>query len=211
MLSHLFTVAGAVEGPVDEAVLRKILDQVGATLYPIHITNGKQELLRRLPGFNRAARSAPWVVLVDLDHSADCAPPARSHWLPEPAPLMYFRIAVRAVEAWLLADREAAASYLGVPLARIPVDPERLDNPKQAFVDIARRWGRRKIREGLVPRPESGRLVGPTYTSHMIAYAQTFWRPEAAEQVADSLRCFRRRLSTLRDKGIGLDEFGQRQ
>lgn len=197
MPNHAVTIAGAVEGPVDEAVLRKVLDQAGATLYPLHITNGKQELLRRLPGFNRAARSAPWVVLVDLDRSAECAPPARLNWLPDPAPLMYFRIVVRAVEAWLLADREAAASYLGVPVARIPIEPERLDNPKQELVAIARRSGRREIREGLAPRPESGRQVGPTYTSHMIAYAQTTWRPEVAAQKADSLRRLRARLSTL--------------
>ncbi len=197
MPSHLVTIAGAVEGPVDEAVLRKVLNQAGATLYPIHVTNGKQELLRRLPGFNRAARSAPWVVLVDLDRSADCAPPARLNWLPDPAPLMCFRIVVRAVEAWLLADRTAIAGYLGVPVARIPADPERLDDPKQTLVNLARRSSRREIREGLVPRPESGRQVGPTYTSHMIEYAQTAWRPEVAEQTADSLRRLRMRLDAL--------------
>lgn len=197
MLSQRVTIAGAVEGPVDEAVLRKVLDQAGATLYPLHITNGKQELLRRLAGFNRAAQSAPWVVLVDLDRSADCAPLARLNWLPAPAALMHFRIVVRAVEAWLLADREAVADYLGVPLARIPTDPERLDEPKQTVVNLARRSRRRAIREGLVPRPESGRQVGPTYTSHMIEYAQTAWRPEVAAQTADSLRRLRMRLDTL--------------
>ncbi len=194
------TIAGAVEGPIDEAVLRRVLGQMDAFLYPVHIANGKPELLRRLPGYNRAAHFAPWIVLVDLDHSAQCAPPARLTWLPDPAPLMHLRIAVRAVEAWLLADREAAADYLGVPLARLPLDPELLDDPKQELVNLARRSRRREIREGLVPRPESGRQVGPTYTSHMIAYAQTAWRPEVAELTADSLRRLRLRLHELHSR-----------
>lgn len=197
MLRSVVTVAGAVEGPVDEAVLRKVLELAGAILYPLHIANGKQGLLRRLAGFNHAAQHTPWVVLADLDHDAECAPPARANWLPSPAPFMQFRIVVRAVEAWLLADREAAASYLGVPPVRIPVDPESLDDPKETLVAIARRSRRREIREGLVPRPGSGRRVGPTYTSHMIAYAQSAWRPEVAEQSADSLRRFRLRLTAL--------------
>jgi hypothetical protein len=191
------TVAGAVEGPVDEVVLRRVLDQVGVGLYPVHIANGKPGLLHRLAGFNHAAQAMPWVVLVDLDRDAQCAPPARLKWLPEPAPLMCFRVVVRAVEAWLLADRESAADYLGVLPTRIPLDPEGLDNPKLALVAIARRSARREIREGLVPRPESGRQVGPTYTSHMIYYAQSAWRPEVAEQAADSLRRFRLRLTEL--------------
>lgn len=191
------TVAGAVEGPIDEAVLRRIAAQAGLSLYPVYVANGKQSLLRRLVSFNHAARSIPWVVLIDLDRDAECAPPARANWLPDPAPLMCFRVVVRAVEAWLLADREAIASYLSVPLARIPSDPERLDDPKQALVNLARRSARREIREGLVPRPESGRQVGPTYTSHMIQYVQTTWRPEVAAQTADSLCRLRMRLVTL--------------
>ncbi len=192
------TVAAAVEGPVDEVVLRRVLEEAGLSLYPVYITHGKPMLLQRLSGFNHAAYAAPWVVLVDLDRDADCAPSVLNQWLPHPAPSMCFRIVVRAVEAWLLADREASASYLSVPLARIPLNPESLDNPKLALVAIARRSARGNIREGLVPRPESGRQVGPTYTSHMITYAQSVWRPEVAEQAADSLRRLRLRLSELR-------------
>ena len=43
----------------------------------MHGKKGKDGLLRNLDGYNRAARFSPWVVLVDLDHDADCA--HRSH------------------------------------------------------------------------------------------------------------------------------------
>ena len=108
--------SAAVEGPTDEAVLRRVIEHHGATLGTVYGKAGKSALLRQLRGYNQAAGMQPWIVLVDLDHDADCAPPARARWLPQPAPNMLFRIAVREVESWLLADREALASFLGVAL-----------------------------------------------------------------------------------------------
>lgn len=185
---------GAVEGPVDEAVLRRVVLDFGIHLVTTYIANGKPHLLRQLRGYNNAAHHSPWIVLVDLDHSAGCAPPVLAEWLPDPAPRMCFRIAVRAAESWLMADRESMGRYLGVPLAHIPQEPEQLDDPKQTLVDIARRSRRAAIREGIVPRQESGRQVGPGYTLLMVDYAGTLWRPAAAELHADSLRRFRARL-----------------
>jgi len=56
--------------------------------------NGKAHLRQRLNGYNQAAHFNPWLVLVDLDHEADCAPLFRAAWLPKPGPLMCFRVAV---------------------------------------------------------------------------------------------------------------------
>lgn len=52
---------------------------------------------------------------------------------------MCFRIAVREVEAWLLADAEQAAGFLAVPLARIPAEPETLPDPKATLIALAGR------------------------------------------------------------------------
>ena len=68
-------ISGAVEGDVDEAVVRRLILHVGAEPGPIHGKRGKGHLRRNLPGYNQAARYGPWVVLVDLDHDAECAPP----------------------------------------------------------------------------------------------------------------------------------------
>ncbi|MCC6627935.1 MAG: hypothetical protein IT340_11100, partial [Chloroflexi bacterium] len=163
-------VNGAVEGPVDEAVARRLLVHVGASPGTIYGKNGKQHVLDRLAGFNNAARLAPWLVLVDLDTDAVCAPTARALWLPQPAPSMCFRIAVREIEAWLLADRERLAQFLGIPLGRMPSQPEAIPDPKRTPVDLARRSRRRDIVQDLVPRPTSGRTVGPAYTSRLIEY-----------------------------------------
>lgn len=189
--------SASVEGTTDEAVLRRAVQHLGATLGPVYGKAGKASLLKQLHSYNQAAQFWPWIVLVDLDHDAGCAPPARAQWLPNPAPHMCFRIAVREVESWLLADRETLAHYLGVPLSRIPTHPEDLDDPKATLVNLARSSRRRDIRMDMAPRPESGRQVGPAYASHLIEYAQNLWQPGVAAQHADSLQRFLRRLAEL--------------
>lgn len=185
--------AGAGEGLLDRNVVERILGEVRASCGPFHGGNGKADLLRRLNGYNQAARFTPWFVLVDLDKDADCAPTAIGRWLPIPADQMHFRVAVKAVEAWLLADAERLAKFLSVSKARVPPQPELLDDPKATVIELARRSKNRRIREDLVPRPGSGRKVGAAYTSRMVEFVSdtgSGWRPLAAAGSAVSLnRC----------------------
>jgi hypothetical protein len=185
-------VSAAAEGIVDEAVVRRMILEVGAQPGPVYGKNGKRR--ERITGYNNAARFSPWIVLLDLDHDAGCAPPLRSHWLPEPAPFMCLRIAVRQVEAWLLADRENIAKFIGVAASRVPRHVETLTNAKEAMVDLARRSRRRDIREDMMPRSGSGRSVGPAYASRLIEFAQGMWNPQEAARPSDSLRRSMKRL-----------------
>lgn len=187
-MPELVSISAAVEGPVDEAVVRKLIAHVGAHPGPVYGKNGKPALRKKFNGYNNAARHAPWLVLVDLDNDADCAPSLRQDWLPHPAPSMCFRIAVREVEAWLMADPETLAKYLGVARSKVPDEPEALTNPKDEMVKLARQSRRRAIREDMVPRLDSGRRVGPAYTCRVVEYARTHWRPEIAAARSDSLR-----------------------
>jgi hypothetical protein len=199
---HPLVVSGAVEGVVDEAVLRRLIELTGARLGPVYGKNGKKHLQQKINGYNHAARINQWVVLVDLDQDANCAPSLRDSWLPKPSPYMHFRVSVHAVEAWLLADRERISAFLGVPTSRIPSDPEAESQPKRILVDLARHSRRREIREDMVPRPSSGRMAGPGYTTRLIGFvADTAagWQPDAAARSSDSLnRCLRclRQLSS---------------
>jgi hypothetical protein len=78
-------VSGAVEGLTDEAVLRRLIIEAGGQVGPIYGKVGKAHLLKQLGGYNRAAAVAPWVVLIDLDNDASCAPPFRTGCLAAPA------------------------------------------------------------------------------------------------------------------------------
>jgi hypothetical protein len=192
-------VTGAVEGDLDESLLRRILDYVGISLGAVHGRKGKRFLLQSIDGYNHAARHAPWVVLVDFDRDCGCPPPCIEKWLARPSAQMCLRVAVRAIEAWLLADRERLAELLGVRLTWLPANPDRVDNPKTELVNLARRSSRRGVRNDLVPREGSGRAVGPLYTARMIQFVEdetAGWRPNEAARVSDSLA---RSVNRLRD------------
>jgi len=188
--SAAFLVSGAVEGLLDEAVLKRLIAHVGAMPGPVYGRRGKSALLKRLHSYNQAAQHELWMVLVDLDEDADCAPTFRMSCLPQPAPKMCFRIAVREVEAWLFADRERLARFLVVPVSSIPSEPEAVASPKDAMVHLASRSRRSEIREDMAPRPGSGRRVGPAYTSRLIQFVQDQsqgWQPETAASSSPSL------------------------
>lgn len=189
-------IRAAVEGIVDEAVAQKLIVTAGGFPGTVYGKSGKVFLHQKVQGFNNAAKRWPWLVLVDLDSDAECAPPLREQWVPNPAPYLCFRVAVREIEAWLMADADTLASFLGVSLRRIPVAPEQIPDPKKEMVNLARYSRRREIRKDMVPREGSGRSVGPAYTSRLIEYVQTSWRPEVAIGRAESLRraitCLRR-------------------
>ena len=188
------SIDAAVEGVTDEAVVERLIDHAGGQVGTVYGRSGKDRLRKKISGYNNAARHAPWFVLVDLDHEKDCAPALREAWLPEPAPCLCFRVAVHEVEAWLLADCETLAGYLGVPVKHMPTHPERLTDPKGALVALARHSRRKDIRDAMVPRAGSGRRVGQGYTGRIIDYATTAWRPDIAARSAESLR---RALSCL--------------
>lgn len=190
-------VSGAVEGDLDEAVLRRLVEEEGAILNRLYGRKGKQHLKQRLTGYNKAAHRFRWVVLMDLDRDFDCAPPLRAECLPSPARYMCFRIAVRMIETWLLADSQSLAQFLSVAISQVPSFPEMLDNPKHSMVELARRSRRREIREGMVPRPGSGRKVGSLYTSQLIEFVRTQWDPKVAAGKSDSLRRCRERIREL--------------
>jgi len=193
-------VSAAVEGSVDRVVVERLLSDSGLSAGPIYGMRGKDHLRKNLRAYNHSATRLWWTVLVDLDHDADCAPALVKEWLPKPSVFMRLQVAVREVEAWLLADTEQMARFLSVASHHLPENPEMLENAKRSIVDLARRSRRMDIRRGLVPRDGSGREVGAAFTASMIEFVTRFWRPEVAESRSDSLRRYRRRLAGIRER-----------
>jgi hypothetical protein len=182
----------AVEGTTDIPVARRILAHLGLEVAVIYERGGKAGLDSSLTGYNRAAAFAPWLVLRDLNHDAPCASELIHRLLPRPAAQMVFRVPVRETEAWLLADREELARYLGVSLSKVPSSPDLLEDPKLSLINLARRSDKRAIREDFVPEEGITSVVGPGYVARIIEYATNHWRPNAAADVSPSLaRCLR--------------------
>lgn len=189
----------AVEGSPDEYVARRLLDEVGLSARRVFSLGGKTNMDPKLPGYNRSAAHSPWLVLRDLDHDDvhQCIPNLRSSLLGgPPASGMCFRLAVREVESWLMADVDNCASFLGVGRKSMPLEVESRNAPKQDLINLARKSRKRDIREGMVPPADSRRRVGPEYTALLREFVQSSWDPQAARSNAPSLdramRCLER-------------------
>lgn len=176
-----------VEGPTDEVVLRRVLSHLQVEAGRAFGLRGRPNLLIKLPRYNAAAQFDAFVALVDFDSEPNCVGEFVNAHLPHPGALMRFRVAVRAIEAWLMADRDGLADFLSVSPSRIPLYPDAVQSPKTEMVNIARHSRRRPIRTAMVPREGSGTSVGPAYTSMLIEFANTRWDIRAATPNSPSL------------------------
>jgi hypothetical protein len=169
-----------VEGTTDRFAAQRLLAacdlQVDASR--VIVTGGKQRFDARIAKYNEAAKFLPWLALRDADRDADGCPVAlRRRLLVGPqSEALCLRLAVRTIDAWLLADRAAFSDYFAVPMSRIPIDPERLDRPKDALTNVCRSTRRRAVRQAMVP-PDGSHGPGPEYTANIINYCRAAWRP----------------------------------
>ena len=195
----LIEVQVAVEGRLDEVVVRRLLLACGARPGMVRGKEGRGYVLTRVRGYNEGARYGElWFVLVDLDRDG-CAPALVTETLPELAEGMCFRVAVREVEAWLLADRAGFARWAGVRASLIPLDVESIAQPKERLVAIMRESRHRERQTAIVPRPGSGRTAGPDYSDVLSEFVASAWDVEAAASAAPSLdralRCLRAKIA----------------
>ena len=180
----------AVEGPTDEPLAKRLITTVGMNPRATLVAGGKLRLDPKLPGYNAAAHHSAWLVLRDLDHDdvGGCVPELVQDLLGgPPSEGMCFRIAVREAEAWLLADARSFAQFFGVSTARVPHNVESLSDPKQSLVNLCRGSRKRDIRDGMVPRQGSRRVVGESYRLLVSEFVEDAWDPQQARLAAPSL------------------------
>ena len=172
-------------------ILRKICLYCGLTPQRVFGKTGRAYVLTRIDNYNHAARFSRWAALVDLDREPNCVPEFVSKVLPHPSRCMSFRVAVRSVESWLLADRERLARFLAVSEAVVPADPDALADPKAAMLTLARRSSSSRIRRDMVPRAQGGAVEGPAYASRLQEFVNQIsasWRVSVAARNSGSLR-----------------------
>jgi len=192
------TINALVEGDLDEAVAARVINEAGHDMGLVYGRRGIGYVRDKIRAFNQSAHQIAYLTMVDLmDTRLPCAPRVRQDWLPYPNPGMMFRIVIREVESWLLADREGIADFLSVPLNRVPSEPEQLPDPKQALVNVARRSRCRAMQKKLVPANGSAAQTGRLYVTELRAFVQQKWNVANACANANSLRRCMNRLRTF--------------
>jgi len=179
----------AFEDALSEAVLRKLL-HVSHRCYQVHVLyggKGSGYLKQRISAFNNAAKGVPYLVLADLD-TYSCPPDLLNAWLPRHrSSNLLFRVAVREVEAWLLADRRNLARFLGVQIDLIPLNSENLADPKAALINLARHSRHGELRKDICPPSGSTSQIGPGYNGRMSGFVADLWDPRNAALCCTSL------------------------
>ncbi|WP_459936221.1 DUF4276 family protein [Desulfonatronum parangueonense] len=188
-----------VEGPTDEAMARRLAETSGHQVGACYGKRGSSWIKAKVEAFNKSAASIPVLTLLDfMDADLPCPPEILDKWLPHRHSRMIFRVVVRELESWLLADREGTAGFLGVALSKVPLSPEQLDDPKQTLVNLARQSRYSSIRSALVPQKGSTAQVGRSYVSEINRFTSEIWCPERARELSPSLNSCLRRLAEIK-------------
>ncbi len=176
------------EDNLSEAVMTKILMQFPDKyeIYQSYSGQGFGYLKTNIKGFNQASIINPHFMLTDLDRY-ECPMALRNDWIDfELQDNFIFRIAVREVESWVLADRESLSRYFNVALANFPIKPDLESDPKNTLIQLARRSKKREIREDIVPINTNAK-IGPNYNGCLSEYVFKFWSIENAILNSESL------------------------
>lgn len=177
------------EDDISEFTMMKILGSFGDKYYCGISYPGKGfgYIKTNINGFNQAAIATPFFVLTDLDNYK-CPMELITDWLVNPPkPNFIFRIAVREVEAWLLADRIGYSNFTGVSLANFPLNPEQEADPKQTLINITRKSRKRYLKEDIVPINQNAQ-IGPNYNERLMEYVAENWDLGRAMENSESLR-----------------------
>lgn len=189
----------AVEDALSEAVLRKVLGHStrGYAVGSAYGQRGISYLRKMIRPFNNAAKGTPFLVLVDLDQ-VECAPALVAEWLTDSQhPNLLFRVAVREVESWVLADTAGFATFLGISKRLVPSDTDGLVDPKQFLIRLAKSSPRRDLKRDIVPPPASTRTIGPNYNGRLVRFVNSSWDCSAARSHSPSLDRLVRSLETF--------------
>jgi hypothetical protein len=190
----------AIEDALSEAVATKLVAVLRPDIAIASIVGkrGKGHIRKRCRELNRTAASLPVFVIVDQDSPHACPVELIKSWLGgPPQPMLIFRFAVMEIESWVLADRVKSAHFLGVPLHRIPQNPDSVTQPKEALVHLARSSRLADIRADLVPPAGATAAVGPAYSARLSNFVLTSWDPIAGAEASESLARTVIRLQSL--------------
>lgn len=186
----------AVEDELSEQMLRTILVQTkrGFQVGPVYGKKGADYLRQKIRGLNMAARGSAYLVVTDLDtHS--CVPELIEKWFecrlneyPQRRHAnLVFRVAVREIESWVMADRERFAEFLGISSELIPEQTDNVRNPKELLIRLASKCRNRRLRDDIVPRPGDQRRIGPDYNGRLGEFVHLSWRANVAYMHSASL------------------------
>jgi len=185
-----------VEDILQEIILRKLLNTYRKDIQIVSVSGkcGNLFIKNNVRAFNEASKYLPHIVLTDLDRGI-CAPQLKQEWIDfEVHKNMLFRIAEKEIDAWILSDREAFASWMSVSVKKIPINTQEIEDPKQFIINLARKSRKKEMKDII---PQGTATQGPGYNILLQKFIIERWNAENAANNNTSLKKAIERLKTF--------------
>lgn len=157
------------------------------------VTGGYGSLEKRCPSFLNMAKGGLYTIsLADLD-TRPCAAALIRQWfsIPDEQPIelpkqVVFRVAIREVESWIMADRDAWAEHVEIPADNFSAAPDELPDPKLHLLNVIRKKGRKRYHKEMLPIGIAS--IGPGYNDVLCEFVRQHWSPVRAGKNSPSLK-----------------------
>lgn len=188
----------ATEDELSEKLGTRIAGEVGLKVHTFIRRNGAGYLRSRIKNFCELARKFPIVLITDLD-AVDCPATLMRQWFGgnERPNDFVFRISVREIESWVLADHQGIYELMGDRIGMLPDQVDLLVDPKRELLDAASR-AHRSVREELIAKRGAIASQGIGYNKVLGDFVQNVWSLERAYPRSPSLQRALLRLQELR-------------
>jgi len=190
----------ATEDRLSEAVAERLV--ACYTGFAVDLKMGLQgngHLRKNLKSYFEIADRTPLLLMTDLDDTP-CVVKKLENWKKSvnrsPPPNFLFCIAVREVEAWLLADHKGFAGLLELEARHLPDNPDALPDPKKALLKLAEK-APKAMRRDLIGVKNALASQGLGYNTRLGAFVKTGWNPDRAAKRSASLKRACERLGLL--------------
>ena len=178
-----------VEDELSAAIVNKLVSDSRRDINIARIVNerGNGSIKNGIDKYKSASHVLPHIILTDLDR-VECPPKLLENWNAVNLPnRILFNVAVKEVEAWLLADREGISEFLDIALNKIPRYPEEEQDPKLTLINLSRKSRRRRLAIEMTPEVGSSAQIGPLYNQRLIEYVNDKWDINRAKALSNSL------------------------
>lgn len=180
-----------VEDEPTRHVVQRIIDFVQANVprkvllpdgFP-SVVGGYGNLKAKSRKWIDAAKNGVWLLVVTDMDTAEIPNEIGMKWLgvsclSELPKKFIFRVAVREIESWIMADVAGFAKFLGISGDNLFENPDALPDPKAALFDVIRR----KCPQSKFQRmlPQKGQRVGVDYNNRICGFVDKDWSIESA-------------------------------
>ncbi len=194
----------AFEDALQKSVILKIFNSM-----PIKINisgqfskGGNGYLRSNLKTFVNISNRVPFFLLTDLDNK-NCPIALMESWgYNSPSKNFIFRIAVKEVESWLLADHQGVKSLFGDRISnKLHSNCDSIDNPKEYFLDLAKK-APKEVRNSLIKKEGAVCSQALGYNAMLERFVRDTWCPNRASENSKSLGRTINRLKSFIEESI---------